>query len=79
VEFRFFYDLLSYESAERLNYRPLFQEAEGRRIRSTTFNKSLVTPGSTKLVKGSPLGADIDRVMRSFFDRLTGDHDPDMF
>ncbi len=77
-EFAFFYDLLSYESAERLNYRPLFQEAEGRRIRKTTFSKSLITPGSVKLVKGSPLSADIDRVMTSFFDRLTGDEDPDM-
>jgi GTPase SAR1 family protein len=76
--FAFFYDLLSYESAEKLNYRPLFQEAEGRRIRSSTFKKSLVAPGSAKLVKASPLKADIDRVMRSFFDRLTGDQDPDM-
>lgn len=76
--FGFFYDLLSYESAERFNYRPLFQEAEGRRIRSATFKKSLVAPGSAKLMGGSSLGADIDRVMRSFFDRLTGDQDPGM-
>jgi hypothetical protein len=77
-EFCFFYDLLSYESAERLNYRPLFQEAEGRRIRSSTFERALVTPGATKLIKGTPLAADIDRVMGIFFDRLTGDQDPEM-
>lgn len=77
-EFALFHDLLARDSVANYRYRPLFQEVEGRRIRSNLFARSLIAPGTSRLQRGSELTADIDRVMMTFFDRLTGDDDPTM-
>lgn len=76
--FLLFFDLLSYESVRSYSYRANFQEAEGLRIRSTSFKRSLVAPGSARRLPVRPLSADIDRVMSTFFDRLAGSSDPDL-
>lgn len=76
--FRFFYDLLSYDAVRQLSYRPYFQEAEGQPIRLTTFNKALRPPGSAKFIKNTDLSADLGSLMAKFFDRLTGDVDNDL-
>lgn len=80
IEERFdlFFNLLSYESASRYGYRPFFQEAEGQPIRTTIFNKSFRPPSSARFLPSSELAADIDKIMSSFFQRLTGDQDPDL-
>jgi len=80
IEDRFdlFFNLLSYESASRFGYRPFFQEAEGQPIRTTVFNKSFRPPGSARFLPSTRLAADIDKIMSSFFQRLTGDEDPDL-
>jgi len=75
--FTTFYDLLSRESVLGYKFRPLFQEAEGQPIRSRVFGRSLRAPHSARLLPISPLGADIDKMMSSFF-QLTGHDDPDM-
>lgn len=78
VHFKLFYNLLSYESAGNFAYRPYFQEAEGQPIRSTVFHKSYRTPGSEVFLRSDSLGSDIERVMASFFQQLTGDDDPSL-
>lgn len=75
--FKLFYDLLSYESVSAFRYRAHFQEAEGQPIRRYSFNRSLRTQGSRRLINRGRLSGDIDRIMTSFFRRLTGDDDPD--
>jgi len=77
-QFQKFYGLLSSESIASVSYRAYFQEAEGQPIRLTAFRKSIREPGSAGLIAHSKLGRDIDRVMTSFFRRITGDNDPDM-
>lgn len=77
-EFKRFYDLLSYDSVREFLYRIMFQEAEGRPIRSHQVRKPLRTPQSRRFLQQDPLATDIDRVMTSFFRRLSGDDDPDM-
>lgn len=76
--FKLFYRLLSRDDVERHEYRAYFQEAEGQPIRRSAFAKSLRERGSAKLLPMTPLAADLDRVMTAFFDRLTGDDDPDL-
>ena len=77
-KFNLFYNLLSYESATNFTYRPYFHEAEGQPIRTSVFHKSLRPVGSARFLPSGELGSDIDRMMSSFFQRLTGDEDPDM-
>ncbi len=72
-----FYNLLSYESVSSLRYRVLFQEAEGRPIRTHHFRRSLRDPKTPYPLPADNLSADIERVMTSFFRRLSGDDDPD--
>jgi len=76
--FALFYDLLSYEAVAEFRYRAHFQEAEGRPIRALTFRKSLRSPQSRRPLTHNKLSNDLERVMTSFFRRLTGDEDPDM-
>jgi hypothetical protein len=76
--FALFYNLLSYESASTFAYRPLFQEAEGQPIRTAVFNKALRPAGSARFLSGGEFSADVDKIMTSFFQRLTGDQDPDL-
>lgn len=76
--FALFYDLISYEAVSEFRYRAFFQEAEGRPIRSQVFRRSLRSPNSRRLVPHDNLSTDIERVMSSFFRRLSGDDDPEM-
>ncbi|MFJ9559843.1 AAA family ATPase [Streptomyces fuscichromogenes] len=77
-DFAYFYNLLSYEAAKTFGYRPYFQESEGQPIRLTAFNKSLRKQGSAKFLKRSDLSSDLEKVMSSFFHRLSGEEDPDL-
>ncbi len=76
--FGHFFDLLAPSSVERFEFRAHFQEAEGRPIRSTLFERALRPPSTRKLAPHEELSADLDRLMTSFFRRLAGDDDPEM-
>lgn len=76
--FDLFYDLLSYEAAQSLSFRPHFQEAEGQPIRMNVFRKAVRPQGSARYLPAGELSADLARTMSSFFQRLTGDEDPDL-
>jgi AAA ATPase domain len=76
--FTHFYNLLSYEAAKSLNYRPYFQEAEGQPIRMTVFHKALRPQGTARYLKASDLSVDMEKIMSTFFQRLAGDEDPDL-
>jgi energy-coupling factor transporter ATP-binding protein EcfA2 len=78
AKFQLFYDLLNYDSVANYNYRPYFHEAEGQPIRTSIFSKPLRTPGSARFLTGSELAADIDKMMALFFQRLSGEEDPDL-
>lgn len=77
-KFSLFYDLLARESVLAYKFRPLFQEAEGQPIRSKVFSRPLRSPHSAKLAPSSDLSSDIDKMMTNFFQRLTGNDDPDL-
>ncbi len=77
-EFKLFYELLSPKAITELNYRAIFQEAEGNAIRTKEFAEALVTEDSLAIYKGNQHSADFDRVMATFFSKLTGDNDPEM-
>lgn len=74
--FKLFYELLEYSHILDFSFRPHFQEAEGSIIRPLVVAKSVRTPDSRTLLRSSALSADLDRVMTSFFRRLSGDDDP---
>lgn len=76
--FALFYDLLSYEAVKEFRYRAHFQEAEGRQIRVQIFRQALREPYSRRLIAPDNFSSDMDRVMTSFFRRLSGDDDPDL-
>jgi GTPase SAR1 family protein len=76
--FALFYDLLSYEAVADIRFRAYFQEAEGRPIRAHTFRAALRSQSDRRLVSHNKLSRDLDRVMTSFFRRLSGDDDPDL-
>jgi hypothetical protein len=76
--FSFFYNLLSNEATSVNSFRPYFQEAEGQPIRMSVFHKALRPIGSAKYVAGSELSVDIEKIMSTFFKRLTGDEDPEL-
>jgi len=77
-KFHLFYDLLSYESAGRMSFRPYFNEAEGQPIRLTVFNKAVRPQGTARYLRSGRLAADLDRIMSSFFSILTGEDDPEI-
>lgn len=77
-KFNLFYNLLSHEAATCFSYRPYFQEAEGQPIRTSVFHRSLRPAGSAHFLPSGELASDIDKMMSSFFQRLTGDEDPEM-
>ena len=78
TNFKLFYDLLSKGPVTVLHFRAHFQEAEGQPIRSHTFSRTLRLPETCKPIERDQLARDLDRVMESFFQRLTGDQDPQM-
>jgi hypothetical protein len=77
-KFKLFYSLLSYEAANNFSYRPYFHEAEGQPIRTSVFHKAVRSAGSARFLPNGDLAGDIDKMMSSFFQRLTGDEDPEM-
>lgn len=77
-EFATFWALMSYRSCQTYGYRPYFSEAEGIPIRATQFRKPLRANGSARYIEGDQLTADLDRIMTTFFHRLTGEDDPDL-
>jgi len=77
-QFALFYDLLSRDSASTFAYRPRFREAEGHPIRTSVFQKSMRHAGSARQMIARPLSNDIDKIMGTYFQRLTGEEDPGM-
>ncbi len=76
--FKLFFDLLAVYPVQDYRYRAYFQEAEGQPIRQQAFSRVLREPHSLKPLPRSALALDIGRIMDSFFQRLAGDHDPEM-
>lgn len=76
--FALFHKLLSYDGVRGFAYRAYFQEAEGRPVRLHDFRRSVRPAGQHRLMNSGKLASDIDRVMASFFERLSGDRDADM-
>lgn len=76
-EFRLFYELLSLEFIQKNYYRAIFQEAEGNIIRTKSFSKVLKNEESLRIMSSKTYSNDLDRVMDTFFSKLSGDDDPD--
>lgn len=76
--FLIFYNLLAYESVQQFKFRAVFQEAEGRPIRHAGFSQFIRNPESLEIIPQTQFASDVDRIMTSFFRRLSGDEDPDM-
>lgn len=77
-KFALFYDLLCYEAVTDFRYRAYFQEAEGRAIRTHGFRRAVRSPESRRLLPRDTLSTHLERVMSSFFRRLSGDDDPEL-
>ena len=77
-QFRLFYDLLAKPRVNNLVFRGLLQEAEGRIIRRTDFDKRLRPAESAQFLKQPEIAPALDRIMTSFFQRLTDEHDKEM-
>lgn len=78
TNFRRFYQLLARDSVLSRGYMPEFQEAEGLPMRMSVFNKPVRGAGSLRALPQSALAADMEKVMSTFFRRLTGDDDPNL-
>jgi hypothetical protein len=76
--FKLFFELLSHHHASRFLYRAHFQEAEGQPIRAHVFRKPLKAEADIRALKRDDISVDVDRVMTSFFQNLSGDKDPEM-
>ena len=76
--FKIFYDLLSCDSSKKLNFRGLFQSAEGIPVRDLAFFESAQDPDNKKLLDRGEFSADFDAIMSAFFERLKGDQDSEM-
>ncbi len=76
--FQLFYELLSKDSVTTLAYRPHFQEAEGQPIRRTEFAKPLVAADAVQMQPRGKFSKDISDIMSSYFNRISGDSDPDL-
>jgi hypothetical protein len=74
-KFQTFYDLLSYEAVSEYRYRAMFHEAEGNPVRGRAFRKSVRPPESRVFLEPDKLSRDIDRIMLSFFQDLSGKDD----
>ena len=78
AHFALFYSLLSSAAVRAFQYRAHFQEVEGRLIRTHEFRRALRPADSRRLVGHGPLAGDLERVMLSFFRRISGEDDPDL-
>ncbi|MDH3347822.1 MAG: AAA family ATPase [Desulfobulbaceae bacterium] len=76
--FKLFFDLLSTTAVEQYVYRGYFQEAEGQPIRARAFSKTLRPVDGYRLLKQSELAIDINRIMTTFFRRLSGIDEEEM-
>jgi hypothetical protein len=76
--FSLFYDLVSRESVSTFVYQAHFAQAEGKPPRSQLFRRVLRPPSTQTLVPRDNLSRDVDRVMTSFFRRLSDDADSEM-
>lgn len=77
-KFALFYDLLAYPAVATFSYQSHFAQAEGKPPRKELFRKALRPPSTQNLMQRDKLSKDIDRVMTSFFRRLTNDTDEEM-
>jgi hypothetical protein len=77
-QFRLFFDLLAKHRVRNLVFRGLLQEAEGRIIRHPEFEKRLRLPESANFLRQSEIAPALDRIMTSFFQRLSNDQDKEM-
>jgi GTPase SAR1 family protein len=77
-QFGLFYDFLAKHRVRNLVFRGLLQEAEGRIIRHPEFEKRLRRPESAHFLKQSDIAPALDRIMTSFFQRLSNDQDKEM-
>ena len=77
-QFGLFFDLLAKHRVRDLVFRGLLQEAEGRIIRHPLFEKRLRRPESAHFLLQSEVAPDLDRIMTSFFQRLSNDQDKEM-
>lgn len=76
--FKLFYDLLAKPTVSKLTFRGIFQEAEGRVIRHPGFSRSLRTPTTATLLPQPDVAPQLDRIMTSFFQRLSDERDRNM-
>lgn len=76
-KFQRFYNLLAFESVSEYRYRAIFHEAEGQPVRAKTFREIVRPPESRLFLEATPLTRDLDRVMLSFFQDLSGQDDPE--
>jgi len=77
-QFRTFYDLLAKPQVKNLMFRGAFQQAEGRIIRHSDFEKRLRPQASARFLAQPEIVPALDRIMTSFFQRLTDEHDKEM-
>lgn len=77
-KFGLFYDLLAEVKVRNLTFRGMFQEAEGRVIRHRTFEKRLRPAETARFIPQPDIVASLDRIMTSFFQRLTDERDKEM-
>src|SRR5260370_32969419 len=76
--FALFFDLLAKQRVRNLVFKGLVQEAEGRIIRHPEFERRLRPQESSRFLKQPEIAAALDRIMTSFFQRLSDDHDKEM-
>lgn len=75
-DFKLFFELLSPSNVENFTYRAIFQELEGQEIRTNDFAQALKTESTIRLFETN-YSSDFERVMSTFFSKLTGDDDPE--
>lgn len=76
--FREFHDLLSKEHVRNLSFRGSFQEAEGRVIRHIGFQRAARPAHSAVFLQQAEITPELDRLMTSFFQRLSDEQDDEM-
>ena len=76
--FRVFFDLLGRARVANLTFRALFQEAEGKIIRHGGFRKILRPSMSASFLNQAAIIPELDRLMTSFFQRLSDERDREM-
>jgi predicted type IV restriction endonuclease len=77
-QFALFFDLLARQRVKNLVFRGLLQEAEGRIIRHPEFERRLRHQESSRFLTQPDIASALDRIMTSFFQRLSNDHDKEM-